>query len=191
MLELPRVLSMNELVSLGLTMLRKGSIYARQQSLSDDERSESDLPCGAVNTESPRAREQSLAGRGAYVDNECSRCVACEARQATARYARRLRENVDISARREAQCADWDSAGEIATKTKDLAEDGDSGTCSRRTESRVRDHDKARRGMVGSCLSAMFDVRKEQEAFSDDFQQAHIQVWRARLYLPNLYTCGT
>lgn len=182
-LELPQVLPIGDLVSIGLSMLHTGAIYAPgERNACSDVAGLDGLP--QIATSKPnRGCDGSPIGTRADVrvpgeDIAPPRCVACQARHASAVYSRRLQTltvpDVEVDKMEVARCfggasdADIDDIAEPRTPRHSVSS-GQPGVG-------TSDHERAQRAKMASCWQAMNNLRQETEFFSQDLDQAHFQV---------------
>lgn len=187
----PRVLELppqapsatSDLVAIGLSLLRAGAIYAPDPPVSHaGERG--DPFCGgmAPRSASPETEAERVAAAAAActpAGGGCcapsSKCVACQARSAAAEYC--ARHGGATGSEGEGTAEEGDEPAAVARQQSGaVAATAESAKVGVRKEGGEPDREKALRAKVASCLSALKSARREQEAFSEELEQAHIQV---------------
>lgn len=168
-------------------MLRGGAIYAPgPRALSAKGVCSEGVPFGGTTeAKCPCTDEGSSGDRtacGLRHDCAVTLCVACNARQLSAAYARHLESPVEAIVTTDEGETTLGSQEESQEEGRDdiggNAEAGQRGTNERRDapDAPTCEYEKAQRVKVASCLSAMTNILQEERFFSKAVEQPHLQV---------------
>lgn len=146
---------------------------------------------GAATVCTAAAAAAAPGGGGCVASDEC---IACQARAAAAGYYARqggggAGEGAGIGSEGEGATADDDPAAAVVRRRQQRQQQQQCGNAAAESSRAAGegegedqegllepDLEKALRGKVASCLSALKRARGEAEAFSEELEQAHIQV---------------
>ena len=188
----PRVLELppqapsatGDLVTIGLSLLRAGAIYAPDPPVF--RAGEKGAPfCDGM---APNSASSPAAGEGYDSPAPSGESVADQARSAVAGYYARhgggagsedggaTADGAELAAaaqQQQQQQQRQQQQGQEGGRAEAAADDAAIGGGGEETKP---DREKVLRARVAACLSALKSAREEQEAFSEELQQAHIQV---------------
>lgn len=200
--ELPEVVSVKDLASIGVAMLRAGAIYipeSRQSCIGGVDGLEGNQMRGKIE-KTERCALQDAGGRETGVTtllekSALQHCVVCQARCYFASYrchAKRDPGETDETGRAQAArssgregvgdvcpigvCGEEITADDTCANSAGHFVQGASEACAYSADVQIRGHEKSQRIKVASCLSTLKDLRTDSGVFSEHLKQADFQV---------------
>lgn len=148
--------SVGDLVSIGSRLLRTGAVYAPEPPAFHG-----------------LGQREELQGGGREPLRQGGSCVVCEARSVASGYYYAQQQQEECGSAVAAASGESVAGSEDEDRAAAVAGKRQQGATAAAGEV---DREKAQRARVASCLSALQGCREELESFSEEFEQAHMQV---------------